>query len=292
MRLARTVREARDALRPWRQAGERIGLVPTMGALHEGHLSLVRCAATECAIVVASIFVNPLQFAPAEDFGAYPRDLERDLRLLDPLGIDLVFAPDPADFTPPGRRTTVSVAGLTAGLEGASRPAHFDGVTTIVAKLLNVVQPDRAYFGEKDFQQLGVIRAMVRDLDVPVEVVGCPTVRDPDGLAVSSRNLYLSPGQRAQALALSQALRGVEAQWDGDADHARAMLTSRLGAAPGIRLDYAEVVDPETLEPLEGVVDGPAQAVVAAYVGATRLIDNCRLEPAGGRGAHPGEPRA
>lgn len=283
MRLARTVRQARDALRPRRLAGERIGLVPTMGAFHEGHLSLVRRAVAECDVVAVSIFVNPLQFAPTEDLDAYPRDLERDLGLLKPLGVGLVFAPDPADFTPPGRCATVSVAGLTARLEGARRPTHFDGVTTIVAKLLNVVQPDRAYFGEKDFQQLAVIRAMVRDLDAPVEIVGCPTVRDSDGLALSSRNAYLSPGQREQALALSQALRGVAARWDGDPDRARAMLRIRLESAPGIRLDYAEVVDPETLKPLEGVVGGPAQAVVAAYVGATRLIDNCRLEPTRGR---------
>jgi pantoate--beta-alanine ligase len=282
--LVRTVDEARRVLRPRRQAGERIGFVPTMGALHEGHLSLVSRAATECDVVVVSIFVNPLQFAPTEDFAAYPRDLAHDLELLSPLGVDLVFHPDPADFTPPGRRTTVTVSGLTAGLEAASRPTHFDGVTTIVAKLLNVVAPDRAYFGEKDFQQLAVVRAMVRDLDLPVEIVGCPTVRDSDGLALSSRNAYLSPEQRQHALALSQALRDVAAQWDGDAARARATLANRLEAAPGIRLDYAEVVDPETLEPLEGVGDGPAQAVVAAYVGMTRLIDNCRLEPAEGRG--------
>ncbi|MGH8887460.1 MAG: pantoate--beta-alanine ligase [Egibacteraceae bacterium] len=284
MKLARAVQEARDVLGPRRHAGERIGLVPTMGALHEGHLSLVRRAATECDVVVVSIFVNPLQFAPTEDLAAYPRDLERDLGLLSPLGVHLVFHPDPAGFTPPGRRTTVTVSALTAGLEAASRPTHFDGVTTIVAKLLNVVGPDRAYFGEKDFQQLAVVRAMVQDLDAPVEIVGCPTVRDPDGLALSSRNAYLPPGQRQHALALSQALRDAAAQWDGDADHARSVLVNTLGAAPGLRLDYAEVVDPETLEPLEGVGDGPAQALVAAYVGTTRLIDNCRLEPTGSGG--------
>ncbi|MGH8904687.1 MAG: pantoate--beta-alanine ligase, partial [Egibacteraceae bacterium] len=281
--LARTVDEVRDVLRTRR--GERIGLVPTMGALHEGHLSLVRRAVAECDVVVVSIFVNPLQFAPQEDLDGYPRDLERDLGLLSPLGVDLVFHPDPAGFTPPDRRTTVTVSRLTASLEGSSRPTHFDGVTTIVAKLLNVVQPDRAYFGEKDLQQLVVIKAMVRDLDVPVEIVGCPTVRDSDGLALSSRNVYLTPAQRQHALALSQALYDTAAQWDGDADRARSSLANRLTTAPGIRLDYAEVVDPVTLEPLEGVVDGPAQVVAAAYVGTTRLIDNYRLEPAhGGRG--------
>jgi pantoate--beta-alanine ligase len=281
MKLVRTVQGAREALKACHQAGERIGFVPTMGALHEGHLSLVRRAAVECDVVVVSVFVNPLQFAPTEDLDAYPRDLERDLELLEPLGVDLVFNPDPTEFIPGGRRTTVSVAGMATGLEGSSRPGHFDGVTTIVTKLFNVVRPDRAYFGEKDFQQLVIIKAMVRDLDVPIEVVGGPTVRDPDGLARSSRNVYLSPEQRQQALALSQALRAAAESWDGNADRARSTLVNRLGAAPGIRLDYAEVVDPETLEPLEGVVDAPAQALVAAYVGTTRLIDNCRLEPAG-----------
>lgn len=290
--VVRSAEEVRAVLQPHRQAGERIGLVPTMGALHEGHLSLVRRAATECDVVVVSIFVNPLQFAPTEDLDAYPRDLGRDLGLLSPLGVRLVFCPDPADFTPPTRCTTVSVAGLTEILEGASRPTHFQGVTTIVAKLLNVVQPDRAYFGEKDFQQLVVIRAMARDLDTPVEIVGCPIVRDPDGLALSSRNAYLSPEQRQHALVLSQALQDAAAHWGGDADRARAILVNTLGAAPGIRLDYAEVVDPETLELSEGVVEGPAQAVVAAYFGTTRLIDNCRLEPAGSRGDAPRPPWA
>jgi pantoate--beta-alanine ligase len=298
MKLARTVQAARDALRPRRHTSERIGLVPTMGALHAGHLSLVRRAVAECGVVAVSIFVNPLQFAPYEDFESYPRDLGRDLGLLEPLGVDLVFCPDPADFVPPARRTTVSVAGLTGILEGTSRPTHFDGVTTIVMKLLNVVQPDRAYFGEKDFQQLAVITVMVRDLNVPVEVVGCPTVRDPDGLALSSRNAYLSPEQREQALALSRALWKAAEGWDGNADRARSLLATTLSAASGIRLDYAEVINPETLEPLEGVVDGPAQAVVAAYVGTTRLIDNCRLEPAGDQnprgdpGDIPRSPRA
>lgn len=281
MRLTHTIREARAFIAPHRRAGRCLGLVPTMGALHEGHLSLVRRAMRECDLVVVSIFVNPLQFAPDEDLDAYPRDLEGDLSLLDGLGqpgVDLVFAPTPSAFTPPGRRTTVTVSGLTSGLEGASRPTHFAGVTTIVTKLLNVVLPDRAYFGEKDFQQLAVIRQMVRDLDMPVEIVGCPTVRDPDGLALSSRNAYLTPEQRTQALVLSAALREIAAEWDGDASRARDALRRRIASAPGVRLDYAEVVDPETLKPLRGVVEGPAHAVVAAVVGATRLIDNCRLE--------------
>jgi pantoate--beta-alanine ligase len=196
------------------------------------------------------------------------------------LGSDanLVFAPDAAEFTPPDRLTTVHVASLTDVLEGASRPGHFDGVTTIVTKLLNVIAPDRAYFGEKDFQQLAVVRRMVADLDVPTTIVGCPIVRDRDGLALSSRNAYLMEDQHRQALALSRALAEVASSWDGDAVSARVLLHRRLGAAPGIRLDYAEIVDPETLQQLEGVVSGPAQALVAAWVGTTRLMDNTRLE--------------
>jgi pantoate--beta-alanine ligase len=279
MILARTIAEARTHLRPYRLESHTIGFVPTMGALHEGHLSLARQAAAECDLVVASIFVNPLQFGPAEDLDAYPRDLEGDIAMLEPIGVGLVFTPEPAELTPSGRRTTVVVEGLTSGFEGASRPTHFAGVTTIVTKLFNIVQPDRAYFGEKDFQQLAVIGQMVRDLDMPVVVVGCPTVREPDGLAMSSRNVYLSPEERAQALVLSAALREVADKWEGDAEQAREALRTRIGTAPGVRLDYAEVVDPETLQPLEGVVEGPAQAVVAAFVGATRLIDNTRLEP-------------
>ena len=182
-------------------------------------------------------------------------------------------------MTPPGRLTTVSVARLTDRHEGASRPGHFDGVATIVSKLFNLVQPDRAFFGEKDFQQLAVIRRMVADLNLPITVVGVPIVRDPDGLALSSRNVYVTPEQRQAALVLSAALRAAAAQWGADADAARLILRNTLETASGVRLDYAEVVDPETLAPLEGVVEGPAQALVAAYIGETRLIDNIRLEP-------------
>jgi pantoate--beta-alanine ligase len=283
--LARTREELREALAGTRRAGRRIGFVPTMGALHEGHLSLVRAAVDQCDVVVASIFVNPLQFAPHEDLAGYPRDLAHDLRILRPAGVDLVFHPDPATFTPQDRATTVEVHGLTDRLEGASRPTHFRGVTTIVTKLFHCVDPDRAYFGEKDFQQLAVIRRMVADLDFRVRVVGCPIVREPDGLAMSSRNRYLSPSERQEALALSAALREVAAGWRtehaGGAGWARETLRTRLAHAPGVRLDYAEVCDPETLERLEGVVAGPAQALVAAHVGTTRLIDNIRLDRVG-----------
>ena len=256
-----------------------LGLVPTMGALHAGHLSLVAAARSECAAVAVSIFVNPLQFGPREDLDAYPRNPDRDVEMLGD-DVDVIFLPSADVFTPSDRKTNVSVSTLTDVLEGSARPGHFDGVTTIVTKLFNVVRPDRAYFGEKDFQQLAIIRRMVADLDVPIDIVGCPIVRETDGLAMSSRNVYLSPHQRQEALALSAALTSAAASWEGNADSARASLRRTLDAAPGVRLDYAEVIDPVTLEPLEGVVAGPAQAVVAAWVGTTRLIDNTRLERA------------
>ena len=278
-RVCRDVVSLRGALAPERRAGRSIGLVPTMGALHDGHLSLVAAARRDCDVVVVSVFVNPLQFGPGEDFEAYPRDLDGDLRLLGRHGVDLVFAPRAEAFTPADRRTTVHVADLTERLEGAARPGHFDGVTTIVTKLLSAVGPERAYFGEKDYQQLVVVRRMVADLDLPVTIVAGPIVRDDDGLALSSRNTYLSAAERRSALSLSRALRAVAEAWDGDADAARSRLRTTLEQAPGVRLDYAEVVDPETLVPLEGVVEGAAQALVAAFVGRTRLIDNIRLEP-------------
>ena len=281
MRLIADIPELRHALDAERRAGRSIGFVPTMGALHEGHLSLVCAAQADCDVVVVSIFVNPLQFGAGEDLDRYPRQLEADRNLLEPLGTDYLFHPAAQDFTPPGRLTTVTVGRITGVLEGATRPGHFDGVSTIVTKLFNVVQADRAYFGEKDFQQLAVIRRMVADLDQPVQVVGRPIVRDPDGLAMSSRNAYLTPEQRRDALAISAALRQAQAVWNGDADSARRELRTTLSAAPNVRLDYAEVVDPETLERLEGVAQGPAQALVAAWVGDTRLIDNVRLEPPG-----------
>ncbi|HWH31825.1 MAG TPA: pantoate--beta-alanine ligase [Egibacteraceae bacterium] len=279
MLLVEEPEELRATLETLRCAGRRVGFVPTMGALHEGHLSLVRAARADCDVVVVSIFVNPLQFGAGEDLDRYPRQLEADLALLEPLAADVVFHPAAERFTPPGRLTSVRVAGITEVLEGAARPGHFDGVSTIVTKLFNAVGPCRAYFGEKDFQQLAVVRRMAADLNQPVEVIGCPIVRDADGLALSSRNVYLSPEQRRDALALSAALREVAGKWRGDAGWARTYLANTLGDAPNVRLDYAEVVDPVTLEPLEGVVRGEARALVAAYVGDTRLIDNIRLEP-------------
>ena len=272
MKVARTVPALRDFVA---QAPRPLGLVPTMGALHAGHLSLVE-AARECASVVVSIFVNPLQFAPTEDFDAYPRDVDADIARLD--GVDAVFLPETASFTPADLSTTVHVSGLAERLEGTSRPGHFDGVATIVVKLLNAVGPDRAYFGMKDYQQLAVIRRLVTDLDMGTAIVGCPIVRDEDGLALSSRNAYLSADERAQALEISRALFTTQRQWTGDADAARTRLRTMLEAAPGLRLDYAEIADPDTLAPLHGSVAGSAQALVAAFVGPTRLIDNVRLE--------------
>jgi pantoate--beta-alanine ligase len=274
LQVVRSVPALRAAL-----AGHSVALVPTMGALHEGHLSLVDAAAARAPFVVVSIFVNRLQFGPSEDFAAYPRDLDRDTALLATRGADLVFAPDAASFTPPDLATTVSVSGLTTTLEGASRPGHFDGVATIVTKLLSAVRPEAAVFGEKDYQQLLVIRRLVADLDLGVEVLALPIVREPDGLAMSSRNAYLSPGERDEALALHRALRTAAEGWRGDADLARRLLRTRLADAPGVRLEYAEVADPDTLAPLEGIVAAPARALVAAFVGRTRLIDNMRLEP-------------
>ena len=256
-----------------------MGLVPTMGALHEGHLSLARTARRSCRTVVASIFVNPLQFGPSEDFERYPRAMAQDLGLLEAVGVDVVFTPHAVELTPPGRLTTVSVARLTDRFEGASRPGHFDGVATIVTKLFNIVQPDRAFFGEKDFQQLAIIRKMVADLNLPIAVQGCPIVRDSDGVALSSRNVYLSRSERESATALYAALLDAAANWQGNADTARELMARRISDASGVRLDYAEVVDPVTLVQLEGVVEDPAQALIAASVGETRLIDNIRLEP-------------
>lgn len=267
------------ALRRWRAgAVDPVALVPTMGALHAGHLALVAAARSRCATVVVSVFVNPMQFAPGEDFASYPRDLPGDLDRLRDAGADLVFAPAREVFVPADLATTVSVSGVTEMLEGAHRPGHFAGVATIVTKLLHVTQPAAAFFGEKDYQQLVMIRRMVTDLDLPVEIAAVEIVRDPDGLALSSRNVHLSDGERTHALVLSRALRRVRDVWDGDADAARAALRSALEPAPGIDLDYADVVDERTLVALAGQDHRRARAVVAARVGTIRLIDNVVVE--------------
>jgi pantoate--beta-alanine ligase len=266
----------RQAVAEARRQGQRVGLVPTMGALHPGHTSLMDLARAECGFVVVSIFVNPTQFGPNEDFSRYPRSLDADLELCGRSGVDLVFNPEPATMYPAGFRTFVEVTGLQDGLCGASRPGHFRGVATVVLKLLNLVAPDAAWFGQKDAQQVRIIQQMVRDLDVPVEVRVAPIVREPDGLALSSRNRYLDPSQRRQATVLSQALFAAEAQvkaGERDAGVLRKLLADRVNATPGAVLDYASVVAAETLQPVTRI-EGPTLLALAVKFGTTRLIDN------------------
>lgn len=259
-----------------------VGFVPTMGYLHEGHLSLVHAARAECRMVVASIFVNPTQFAPGEDFERYPRDEPHDLALLEGAGVDLVFVPPVEELYSPGDTTRVTVSALSHMLEGARRPGHFDGVATVVAKLFHIVRPDRAYFGQKDAQQLAVIRRMTRDLLLPVTVVGCPTVREPDGLACSSRNVYLSAEQRAQAVALSGGLRAAEAAFaagERDAEVLRRVARAPIEARPLASIDYLSLADAELLTEIQGRVTGPVLLSMAVAFGATHLLDNTTLRP-------------
>jgi pantoate--beta-alanine ligase len=288
MNTVRTVADLRAALRPARRAERTIGLVPTMGALHEGHLSLIRHARATCDEVVVSLFVNPAQFDDAGDLAAYPRDEDRDAALAAQAGADLLFAPAPAEVYPPGFATTVHVDGLTATLEGAHRGvAHFDGVATVVTKLLNMVAPDVAFFGQKDAQQALVIRRLVRDLDMPVRIDVRPTVREPDGLALSSRNVHLEGADRGRALALHAALRAAEAALQTGERDAQALRETALKAmhAHGVEPDYLELVSTDDLSPIARV-DGEALLAVAARVGPTRLIDNTILSP-NGKGGTP-----
>lgn len=268
----------RDHLDTVRMAGRSVGLVPTMGALHAGHLSLVTAAGGECDVVALTIFVNPLQFAAGEDLDAYPRSLEADLAMAESAGADVVFTPTTAEMYPTPMVTTVHVAGLTTRLEGATRPTHFDGVTTVVTKLFDLAGPCRAYFGEKDFQQLAVVTRMAADLDQPVVVVPCPIVRESDGVAMSSRNVYLSPDQRSAAGVLHRALRAGSTMISvGERDGAAVAehMAEIVAAEPLAELDYAEVVDPDTLEPLPTLDrDRPVRLLVAAAFGSTRLLDN------------------
>jgi pantoate--beta-alanine ligase len=278
MEVLTTKAGTRARLDALRSEGRTVGLVPTMGALHEGHLSLVAAARAECDVVAVTIFVNPLQFAAGEDLDAYPRPLERDLELAADAGATIAFTPDTAEMYPTPTATTVHVEGLTGSMEGASRPTHFDGVTTVVTKLFNIAGPCRAYFGEKDFQQLSVVRRMAADLDQPVTVVGCPIVREPDGLAMSSRNVYLSPAERAAAAVLNRSLRaGVALVEAGERSPAAVAdrIAAEVGEEPLARLDYAEVVDPATLERPAALVPGSeVRLLVAAGLGTTRLLDN------------------
>lgn len=273
MKTVTTISELRNARE---ELPEPVGLVPTMGYLHEGHLSLAHRAREECRSVVASIFVNPTQFAPEEDLDSYPRDLERDLRLLEEAGVDLVWMPTPDVMYPEGYQTWVEVADLTQMLEGASRPTHFRGVTTVVAKLFNGVMPQKAYFGQKDAQQAVVIRRMVTDLDFPIEIVVCPIVREPDGLAMSSRNTYLDPEQREAATVLNRSLNAARDAFDigeRDAGALRDLVTEIMAAEPLATLEYISCAHPDTLKELDGPVD-KALLSMAARVGKTRLIDN------------------
>jgi pantoate--beta-alanine ligase len=281
MRIVRTIGELRELLVPERRAGRRIGLVPTMGYFHDGHLSLMRRAREDTDLVVVSLFVNPAQFGPGEDFKAYPRDEERDEQLAEAEGVDVLFAPAVEEVYPDGFDTTVVIAGITETLEGdeAQRGAeHFQGVATVVTKLFNMVAPDVAYFGQKDAQQALVIRKLVRDLDIPVRIEVCPTIRDPDGLALSSRNAYLSPEERERALALSRALRAAEetvAEGTIDAAAVVAAAKAELDRA-GIEPDYLQLRSATDLSPVERV-NGSALLAVAARVGRARLIDNAIL---------------
>ena len=259
-----------------RRSGKRIGFVPTMGALHAGHISLVRAARAQSDVVVASIFVNPTQFGPNEDFSKYPRTFDADCALLEKEQTDYVFHPSVEEMYPKGATTWVAVEGLSEKLDGRSRPGHFRGVTTVVAKLFNIVQPDMAFFGQKDAAQVAIIRKMVRDLDMDVEIVVCPIVREADGLAMSSRNAYLSPEQRRCAAVLHRALMRLQMLMDrGEASSSTLIAAGRqvMAEEPAAKLDYFEIVNPETLDPV-GEISGGALIAVAAWVGSTRLIDN------------------
>lgn len=279
MKISATIKETHAACRAARQAGQRIGLVPTMGALHEGHLSLVRKAKSDSDFVAVSLFVNPLQFGPREDLAKYPRTFERDRDLLSRAGVDLLFAPSTAEMYPNGGVTYVNVEAVSDRLDGKSRPGHFRGVSTVVSKLFHIVEPDVAFFGQKDAAQVAILRRMVRDLNWPVEIVVCPIVREPDGLAMSSRNAYLDPAQREQALVLSRALRRVQeafSRGERQAHCLEAIGRQTFEEEPQVRIDYVSVVDPDTLETITMAEAGTLVAI-AAYVGSTRLIDNVIL---------------
>ena len=282
MQVLSSKSEFRDHLETVRALGRTVGLVPTMGALHEGHLSLLRAAANDCDVVALTIFVNPLQFGAGEDLDAYPRPLERDLELAEAAGADVVFTPTTDEMYPEPTLTNVHVDRLTSSMEGASRPTHFDGVTTVVTKLFNIAGPCRAYFGEKDFQQLAVVRRMAADLDQPVEIVGCPIVRETDGLAMSSRNVYLSSTEREAATVISRALRAGAAMIEaGESDPSviEAHMASIIEAEPLAALDYAAVVNPESLLTPDRLVSGTTvRLLTVAQVGTPRLLDNLGVD--------------
>lgn len=281
MQIVRTIAEARAAVAAARAQGRTVGLVPTMGALHEGHLSLIRAARAACDVVVATIFVNPKQFGPTEDFAKYPRTFDADCDLLRAENVEILFAPAVDEMYPPGATTFVEVAEISDRLDGVSRPGHFRGVATVVAKLFNIVAPDRAFFGQKDAAQVAILRRMARDLNFPLEIVVCPIVREPDGLAMSSRNGYLSADDRHRALILSRTLRHIEQQIATGVTSAAALIATGLGVLaqqPSARLDYLRVVDPDTLADIPDIGKG-ALIAIAAWIGSTRLIDNILIPP-------------
>ena len=281
MRICHSIDEMRDARVAARREGKPLGLVPTMGALHQGHISLVRAARKECNRVAVSLFVNPLQFGPNEDLAKYPRNFDRDRTLLEQEGVEVLFAPSIEEMYPAGAVTYVAVEGLSDKLCGRSRPGHFRGVTTVVAKLFNIVQPDLAFFGQKDAAQVAIIRRMVRDLNIPVRIVSCPIVREPDGLAMSSRNAYLDSAQRKSALALYRSLMQVQEQFDQGERKAVKLIEAGkrvLAEEASVQLDYLEIVDPDTLDRVDEVSQ-TALVAVAAFVGNTLLIDNIVLKP-------------
>lgn len=276
MKVAGTVEEVRAQVREWKKEGLSVGLVPTMGYLHEGHASLIKKAVEQNDRVVTSVFVNPMQFGPSEDLEAYPRDMEKDSALCESLGVNLIFHPEPEEMYKPGFCSYVNMDILTTTLCGKSRPVHFKGVCTVVNKLFNIVKPDRAYFGQKDAQQLAIIKRMVIDLNMDIEIVGCPIIREEDGLAKSSRNTYLSPEERKAALILSKAIfLGQKMVEDGetDAEKVKAAMIEKINTEPLARIDYVEVVDGLTMQPTT-TIKNPTLAAMAVYIGTTRLIDN------------------
>jgi pantoate--beta-alanine ligase len=292
MRIIRTPTEMQAACRTLRTPGHTLGLVPTMGALHAGHLSLIAAARAECTHTAASIFVNPTQFGPNEDFAAYPRTFEDDCAQLEAANVDILFAPSAADMYPPNNTTLIDPGPIATRLDGASRPGHFRGVATIVTRLFNIVAPDRAYFGQKDAAQIAVIRGITRDLNLPVEIAVCPIIREPDGLALSSRNRYLTPEERTRALILHRALTAAVELATRNHPHPtaaealRATLLEVLSTDPTLRLDYAAVVNPDTLLPVPDTTH-PTLIAIAVWIGQTRLIDNLLLPPNDVRSASP-----
>ncbi len=276
MKIVNTINEVREQVRAWRREGLSVGLVPTMGYLHEGHKSLIDRSVSENDRTVVSVFVNPMQFGPGEDLETYPRDMERDAALCEEAGASLIFHPEPSEMYEKDFSSYVDMETLTGGLCGKTRPIHFRGVCTVVSKLFHIVTPDRAYFGQKDAQQLAVIRHMVNDLNFGIQIVGCPIVREEDGLAKSSRNTYLSPEERKAALILSQSLKEGRRLFDEgerDAKKLQSAITEKIQSEPLAKIDYVEVVDWNTLEPVEKI-EGETLIAIAVYIGKTRLIDN------------------